>query len=294
MSNTSRKTAKITYSVKERGYQFNGANRDDVDIPSLVKLINSPKTQELVQSGNILGYYGHQVRELYGLNPPETVYIDGKQILIEPALKTIYLKADDDGTITHQQEFLTTDSGEQAYRLYKSNAGGFSTAIYAPYNSYGKREAQAFYGADIVFTPNYNTNRGNAMFDSLGVMFDSLDGGQELGHQHRAELERSLLIMYDSMNAMQTLQNVADFNAYRAEQAEIALQKELKRKKLREKRIQQENDKYLLDSMSFDDYIAQNNQFLIQNIQMTTDDEKQQKPVQSFLDKVNLGKLFGL
>lgn len=63
----SRKTAKITYSVKERGYQFNGQNRDDIDVQAMVKFINSPKTQELITKGNILGYYGHQVRELYGL-----------------------------------------------------------------------------------------------------------------------------------------------------------------------------------------------------------------------------------
>lgn len=287
----SRKTKKITYSIKERGYQFNGENRDDIDVQAMIDFVNSPKTQELVEKGNIFGYYGHQVRELYGLNPPETVIIDGKQVYIQPALRTIYLKADNDGNITHQQEFLKTDAGEQAYRLYKANAGGFSTAFYAPYNAQGKRITQGYFGADLVFAPNYDTNRGNAMFDSLGVMFDSLDGGHTLGHQHRVELERSLLMMYDSMYAMQTLQDVADFNAHRAEQAEIALQKELKRKQWREQslkreqeRIKRENEAFLLDSMGFDEYLRHNQQ-IAENLKLVVD--KDDKPSQSLIGKVS-------
>lgn len=196
------------------------------------------------------------------------------------------MKADDSGNITHQQEFLTTEAGEQAYRMYKANAGGFSSAFYAPYNDKGQRITQGFYGFDLVFTPNYDGNRGQGLLDSM--MFDSLDGGLTLGQQHRAELEQSLLLMYDSMHTMSELQNVADFNAYRAKQAEQALQQELKRKQWREQRQKRELEHYVLDSMSFDDYLQQQAQLL----DAMTPDDGEPKPTSSFLDKIN-HRLFG-
>lgn len=263
----SRLTKKITYSLTNRGYQHNGQNRDDLDIRATINLIRSPQVQELVNKGGVLGFYGHQIRELLGLNPPETAVIDGKEIRIEPAIKTTLLEVDDDGNVTHQQQFFENEAGEHAFRQYKAGIGGFSSAFYSPYQN-GKRVPQSFHGFDFVLRPNYDSNRGNGMFDSLDCQLDN---------NHKHYLERSIITMYDHIQESNMNYSIHDYFESRAIAAETALQQELllkeKRKQrallLREKHAQAQEEKALaslLDSMSLDEYLQYSDTFLTANI----------------------------
>ena len=107
---SSRKSKIITYNIKERGRTHAGKDRSNVNIRSMVDAINSLATQELVETGDMYGYYGHELRALYGMNPPDTVMTDdGRAIRIAPAIRTIMLTANSNGDITHQQEFLENE-----------------------------------------------------------------------------------------------------------------------------------------------------------------------------------------
>jgi len=112
----SRKTNTLKYDLKKRGRTVTGQDRSNVDMQAMVEQINSAKTQELVNTGSLIGFYGHQIRQRFGMFPPETAIIDGKVVRLEPAFKTKSIKAYPDGTVEHQHEFLDNESGEFAGR----------------------------------------------------------------------------------------------------------------------------------------------------------------------------------
>jgi len=168
-----KKTGKITYNVRERGRKFIGKDRN-LDTRALASIVNGNEVQERVKNRDLHGFYGHIVRMKYGIQPPEMV-VDketGKPVYIEPALVTTHLKADDDGNIEHEAEFLDTAAGELAERCFNSRKGGFSSAIFAKPN--GPVDVPIiFAGFDFVFEPNFTTNRGY-MLDSTGEGFDGM------------------------------------------------------------------------------------------------------------------------
>jgi hypothetical protein len=154
----------IKYNLKDRGRQYRGQERN-FNIKAICDSINSPETQERVKTRAMLGYFGHKMRLLAGMEPTESVVIGGKYNEIEPAICTTHLKAYLDGTIEHQTEFLDTEPGRKAARMYASRVGGFSSAI--------DERRPEFYGFDWVHDPNYSTNRPYAL-DSAGLTFDSV------------------------------------------------------------------------------------------------------------------------
>ncbi len=153
----------VTYNLKDRGRQFTGQNRD-FNIRALMDNINGQACQEKIKSRGMFGYFGHKPRVLAGLEPVESMVINGKYNEIEPAIVTTYLEAFPDGTIKHQTEFLETSSGKKAARMFASRVGGFSSAI-----DQAKNE---LYGFDWVLSPNYHFNRPYAL-DSVD------DSGQQ-------------------------------------------------------------------------------------------------------------------
>lgn len=172
-----RKTGTIKYNLFDRGYKHNGQNRNDIDHLAVVRMINSNQVQELVRTGMMIGFYGHQIRQRFGMRPPEVTYIDGKTVFLEPAFKTIHLKAYDNGDVEHIAEFLPNDAGEHALNQYKANVGGFSTAIdYIP--SAKGRTPTGFFGFDYVMQTNYVTNVGDGvLYDGLFVPQSGIDHG---------------------------------------------------------------------------------------------------------------------
>lgn len=160
-------TELITYNVRERGRKARGRDRN-FDTVALAALINGAAVQEKVKHGDMSGYFGHWPRIKLGMEPAEGGVIDGKVISISPALRTIELHADNDGTISHRAEFLDTNEGRMAGALYQSKHGGFSSAIDAVPGT-SPQVPRGFYGFDYVLEPNYTTNRGHkVVLDSIG------------------------------------------------------------------------------------------------------------------------------
>lgn len=188
----SRITKRLEYNLKDTGRILTGKDRSNVDVQSMIDKINSRVMQEEVEAGDIKGFCGHQIRQLYGIRPPETVIIDGRTIYLEPALRTVSLKALDDGTVYHRQEFYENEAGEHVFRQYKAKVGGFSTAV--NYFVDGPvLKPNIFAGIDYVFSPNFLENA------SIGL-FDSASGGEMMPVITKM-LESELVTLYDSIHA---------------------------------------------------------------------------------------------
>lgn len=156
----------INYNLKDRGRQYRGKERH-FNIRAIVAAINGPACQERVRNRDMQGYYGHWPRIKFGLNPAEGGLDGGKPAIVEPALVTTLLRAHDDGTIEHQAEFLSTDPGQVAAKLYNSRTGGFSSAI--------DQTRPEFFGFDYVLEPNYTTNRGYTLDDVRDMTLDDIE-----------------------------------------------------------------------------------------------------------------------
>jgi hypothetical protein len=205
------KTGKITYNVHERGRQYVGKDRS-FNLGALAALVNGNEVQERVRNRDLNGFYGHWIRMKFGLNPPESIVFDGKVVNIEPALVTTYLAADGQGNITHEAEFLDTDAGSIAERLYHSKQGGFSSAIHTAPNVRPSLPT-IFAGFDYVYEPNYTTNRGY-MFDSTmpddQTLFDAVVQEWQMSNAMMRTIFDSM--QADHMLAMQTIERLQEEN----------------------------------------------------------------------------------
>ena len=184
-----RKTGIIKFNLADRMRKHRGQERN-FDLDAAVRLINGGPVQERVKHGDMVGYYGHWPRVKFGLDPEEGGFLEGKQISLEPAVRTVHLKAFPDGTVEHEQEFLDTASGKVAERVYGSNAYGFSSAMDSRRLG-GKTVPTGFFGFDFVREPNYTQNRGYAM---------ALDGVMDEGDVLDAVAERDAL--FDEVNKL--------------------------------------------------------------------------------------------
>jgi hypothetical protein len=207
-------TDSITYNVKHRGRKHTGQDRN-FDTAALAKLVNGPETQERVRAGDMVGYYGHWPRIKLGMQPAEGGIVDGAVVSVAPAFRTVQLSADANGDITHKAEFLDTEPGEIALRLFKSNQGGFSTAIETvPRTS--PAIPRLFAGLDFVLCPNYNGNRGHSVsLDSAGnpdlsAMLDSALELAAMGDETMARLFDSLYEQHH--RTLQALEQVSREN----------------------------------------------------------------------------------
>lgn len=268
----SRITKLITFDLKDRGRKFTGQDRSNVDLKTWVDLINSPQTQETISTGGMFGYYGHQIRQLFGMYPPETAVLEnGKTVKISPALRTVELSATDDGIVSHRVEFLETPEGEHAYRQYKAKVGGFSIACDFK-NMLGRIFPTIMGGFDYVLQQNYVYNTSNGLFDNAVPMPDIV----------KTTLEISLGEMYDCIHqsnyaehltetaAEQMLQAAELENRFIAEMA-----KEAKKKELQKKQQQSFYDSALCPTQSFESFLEQSNQFL--NAQSSSEDSSKPK-----------------
>ena len=81
----------IRYNLKDRGRQFRGQERN-FNIKALCDSIMSGPTQERVKTRAMLGYFGHKPRILAGMEPMESLVINGKYNEIEPAIVSRWSK----------------------------------------------------------------------------------------------------------------------------------------------------------------------------------------------------------
>lgn len=192
-------TPLIRYNLKDRGRQHTGQPRN-FDIKAICDVINSPAVQEIVASRGMTGYYGHAPRIRYGMTPVEGGFENGKYKEVQPAIVTTFLRADYNGNVEHRAEFLDTDAGVLAAKLWAGKVGGFSSAI-----DQGKPD---FYGFDYVVQPNFLSN------SFRGVAMDDIGGGESLTYDavyvaERAEAESAAFIaeMLDSVGAERAAAN---------------------------------------------------------------------------------------
>lgn len=153
----------IRYNLKNRERKYRGQERN-FNIKKICDNINGGATQERVKKRSMFGYFGHKPRVLSGLDPSESVIIDGIYNEIEPAVLTTKLSCDYDGNIEHTTEFLDNESGRKAARMFANRTGGFSSVI--------DEKSGEFYGLDWVLDPNFSSNRPYSL-DSCGLTFDS-------------------------------------------------------------------------------------------------------------------------
>lgn len=184
-----RKTGVIKFNLADRMRKHRGQERN-FDIAAAVRLLNGGSVQERIKHGDMVGYFGHWPRVKFGLDPEEGGFLEGKQISLEPAIRTVHLKAYPDGTVEHEEEFLDTASGKIAERIYGSKAYGFSSAIDAKRLG-GNLVPTGFFGFDFVKEPNYSANRGYAV---------ALDGVMDAEDVLDAVAEREAL--FDEVNSM--------------------------------------------------------------------------------------------
>ncbi|WP_010197073.1 hypothetical protein [Psychrobacter sp. PAMC 21119] len=264
-----KKTELITYNLANRDRKHNGIDRSDMDIRSAINHINSPGVQELVNSGDLFGYYGHEIRARFGMNPPDSwIGPNGETIRIEPAIRTIKLSADNDGNVSAKHEFLDTDSGKYSRNLYLGKAGGFSSAITRKRGNAGMYDVTGFHGFDYVRQPNYNTNRGNALFDSLFIegeegelCFDSITNVTPQQAAIKSALETAILHQYDNINGAISAQAMIEHYQNEAAQAQDAyLTRQQNLERLRTRRGDREDeilDGLICQSTSFDSVQAE-------------------------------------
>jgi hypothetical protein len=156
-----KRTGLIRYNLRERGRKHRGQPRN-FDTARAADIINSAEVQERVRNRDMTGYYGHWPRVMFGMQPVEGGVVQGKVVSLEHALVTTTLRADKDGNIEHEAEFLDTGMGKIAERLFESKAGGFSSAIDTRKVN-GVDIPIMFHGFDYVIEPNFTTNRGYAL-----------------------------------------------------------------------------------------------------------------------------------
>ena len=199
------RTGIIKFNVKDRARRYRGVDRN-FDTAKLASIINGGDVQERVKCRDMQGYFGHWPRVRFGMNPTEGGILDGKVVALEPALVSTYIKADPDGNIEHEAEFLDTSAGRLAEKLFHSKTGGFSSAIDAK-TCGGRQMPYGFYGFDYVLEPNFSKNRGySAVLDSItdDAMLAVLDDVAD----YRGMLD-AVNGLYDSLQTAYDLQAAA-------------------------------------------------------------------------------------
>ena len=189
-------TDPITYNVTDRGRKARGQDRN-FDTVALAKLINGASVQEKVKHGDMLGFLGHWPRIKFGMEPAEGGVVDGKAVVMPTAVRTVELSAESDGTITHRTQFLDTEHGEAAYRLFKSKAGGFSSAIDAVPGT-SPAITRGFYGFDYVYEPNFTQNRGHAV--TLDCVSEDMAGLLDAVLLMAGEGDMEMRALFDSLH----------------------------------------------------------------------------------------------
>lgn len=275
----SRITKEIKYNLKDRQREHTGQDRSDLDVDAMVRIINSPEVQEMVAKGDMLGFPGHQIRQRFGLMPPESVIVDGKVVRLEPATRTVYLKADPDGTVTHKQEFLDNDAGNHAQRQYSAGVGGFSTAC-DYITRLGKRICAYFGGFDYVFQPNYAGNTSYGQFDSLG--FDSTNPKTPEQTLILQMLERQIAAQYDSIHSQSQILSMVDQVVQRNIELEkenlSIIEKATRRAQLQAKKQELVFDNAICPTRPFSEMVAEAETFFTANkhLEKSTAEEEEE------------------
>ncbi|MGI3391716.1 hypothetical protein, partial [Acinetobacter baumannii] len=244
-------------------------------------------------TNSLQGFYGHQIRQRYGMVPPETVIIKGKVVYLSRAFKTIELRASKDGTVEHREEFYDNEPGEIALQDYKAQAGGFSTSVNYK-NVGGRLIPTGFFGFDFVAQPNYASNVGDGqLFDGLFVpeepegVVSCFDSATDISQLSQPEiiiaqlLEDQILQTYDNINSqLHLLTELGNAQGLVGELSE----KVDKQKRLQQLREERKKELYtgMVNPVKSFDSVQQQAEQIIQSLDNPNVKEKAKKPKKSF------------
>ena len=168
------------FNIFDEGRKYTGNHRKYV-LENAREIATSESVKERIRLREALGYYGHGRRVLAGkmnLGEVEAVKMpDGSMAIVSniPSNVTTKLFVADDGTVTHAQEILDTETGRIVDGLHKSRVGGFSWAC--PGSDGGANRAtklSGFAGFDYVLNPGFAYNRGYVLestgFDKQAIL----------------------------------------------------------------------------------------------------------------------------
>ena len=157
---------KCSFSLLDEGRKYTGNHRKYV-IENAREICYAPETREKIKLREALGYYGHGGRQIAGrmdLSEVQAVTLPGgtEQVITNiPSNVTVQFDIDKDGTVTHSQDVLDSDTGRIVQGLNKSHVGGFSWACPGEDGgATGKTKLTGFSGFDYVLNPGFAYNRG--------------------------------------------------------------------------------------------------------------------------------------
>ncbi|MFP5065479.1 hypothetical protein [Acinetobacter pittii] len=293
MASKNRKTKVLSYNLHDRCRKYTGVDRSNVDVDAMINLINSDYVQEMVATNSLQGYYGHQIRQRFGMVPPETVIIKGKLVYLASAFKTIELRAFKDGTVEHREEFYENEPGEVALQQYKAQAGGFSTAVNYK-NVGGRLIPTGFFGFDFALLPNFASNVGDGqLFDDLFIpeepesVVSCFDSATDISQLTPSEiviaqlLEDQILQTYDNINSqIHLLNELGNAQGLVGELSEV-VDKQKRVQQLREERKKELYTGMVNPVKSFDS-VQQQAEQILQSMDQPSIKEKAKKPKKSF------------
>lgn len=155
-----------SFSLFNEGRTYTGNHRKYL-VKNAREVCYSPAVREKIRLREALGFYGHGRRVLAGrmnLGEVEAVTLpDGSSAIVSniPSNVTVAFDVGEDGTVTHTQEILNTETGRIVAGLHGSRVGGFSWAC--PGSDGGKSgvtRLSSFAGFDYVLNPGFAHNRG--------------------------------------------------------------------------------------------------------------------------------------
>ncbi len=155
-----------SFSLFNDGRQYSGNHRKYL-VANAREICYSAATRERLALREAYGYYGHGRRILAGrmkIGEVEAITLpDGGTAIISniPSNITIAFDVAEDGTVTHTQELLSTETGQIVKGLHESRVGGFSWACPGvDRGSKGVTHLSGFAGFDYVLSPGFSANRG--------------------------------------------------------------------------------------------------------------------------------------
>lgn len=182
------------FSLLDNERKYTGTHRKYV-ISNARDICYAPKTREMIEKREALGFYGHMGRVLCGRPSLQVQELDvitlpnGTQAMVShiPSNVTVSFDVDVDGTVRHKQEILDTETGKIVSGLHASRVGGFSWAC--PGTDGGKNKLTTltgFAGFDYVLTPGFSSNRGYVLESAqTDIVLESV--AAIVGNDKRAE-----------------------------------------------------------------------------------------------------------
>lgn len=167
-------TLDCTFSLLDEGRKYSGQHRKYV-IENARDICYSPATREKIKLREAFGFYGHGRRVLAGKMDLQEVDVitmpDGTQAMVSNIPSNICTKFEvaEDGTVSHSQEILDTETGHIVASLNASRVGGFSWAC--PGTDGGRThptKLTGFSGFDYVLQPGFSTNRAYVLESAAG------------------------------------------------------------------------------------------------------------------------------